>query len=138
MNDPNAPRTASTAPAVVALLSLLGRAEKDPACELLITDVAWSVSPHGVAIGGSYWPLVDPDENAAASLLQATRALLGGTLSDAGERCDADHTWYTLRTHVAGIPVQLRAAVPTVTVERELRTRIAELEARAAGQALSQ
>lgn len=137
MHDLN-PATTTSTPAVVALLRLLSRAEQDPQCQLLITEVTWAVLPGGARIRGSYWPLTDPDENTASNLLQAARALLGGTLGDIGEHCDDEHTWFTLSTQIAGIPVLLRAAVPTVSIERQLRARIAELEARASEPAVAQ
>ncbi|WP_405710000.1 hypothetical protein OG264_15925 [Streptomyces xanthophaeus] len=122
----------TSAAAATALVKLLVRAEGDPACAPLLANVVWTISGSQTRITGSYYPYLSGEAPTGAILLEAARALLGGTLDVTTDQYDGQHMWHNLATTVAGVPVSLRAPVLTSSVVPRLLQRIADLE-RAAG-----
>ncbi|MFE5675071.1 hypothetical protein ACFQ7B_07725 [Streptomyces erythrochromogenes] len=130
MSHDTVPPLCPTTMAATALVKLSVRMEHDPACGPLLSAITWTVSMSG-RITGSYYHYGHRRES-GAEFLQAARSLLGGEITPTLDRYGADHAWHVLSTTVAGVPVVLKAPVSSLSVEAQLRQRIAELEAAAA------
>jgi hypothetical protein len=123
------PRTSQSA---VLLNRLVLRAERNRDLATLFTAVYWAHPPTGpIVLRGTLYPYSSAPghEDHGRRLLDLAADLFGGIPQADDERYDDEYAWHRLEFTYNGQRVKLRATVPSKTTERELRERIAELEA---------